>query len=260
MPKKTAKTPARHARSVSKRRVLSPSTIIDKAVSLADAEGADGLSMRRLASALGVEAMSLYNHVQSKDELLTHMTELVWSAVYLPRPDREWQTEMRLRYLSARTVVLAHPWVAKLIESRRSGPTLLAATNAVVGCLRAGGFPIHLAYRALLVLDSYLYGFAFQEVSWPHQRSELPRVVDDMLPEVPEADYPHLVELMGYVARTTAGPPTTRSPLEYRAEFEFGLDLLLQGFHQALIRERGSAAGSEDALCSQQMPKRTNQR
>lgn len=259
MPTRTAKSPARKTRSVSKRAALSPSAIIDEAIVLADAEGAEVLSMRRLASALGVEAMSLYNHVQSKDELLTRMTDQVWAAVYLPRQDREWQTEIRLRYLSARTVVLAHPWVAKLIESRRSGAALLAATNAVVGCLRAGGFPIHLAYRALLVFDSYLYGFAFQEVSWPHQRSELPQVVEDMLPDVPEAEYPHLVELMAYVARTTAGPPTTRSPLEYRAEFEFGLDLLLQGFHQTLMRELGLAAGTGDALWLQQMPKRRDQ-
>lgn len=256
MPKLNAKLQARDSKNVRGRAVLTRRLIVDKAIALADAQDVEVLSMRRLAASLGVEAMSLYNHVQNKDELLTCMTERVWATVYVPREEREWQTEVRLRYLSARTVVLAHPWVAKLIESRRSGPTLLAATNAMLGCLRGGGFPMHLAYRALLILDSYLYGFAFQEITWPHQRSELPGVVSDMLPDVPEAKYPHLVELMGYVAQTTAGPPVARGPLEYRAEFEYGLDMLLQGFNQALMRERGALAIVDHAPS----PRRTSKR
>jgi hypothetical protein len=89
----------------------------------------------------------------------------------------------------------------------------------------------------LLVLDSYLYGFALQEVSWPHARSELPQVVNEMLPQIPQDQYPHLVELMGYVACVTTGPSNARGPWEYRAEFEFGLELVIQGLNRALLRE-----------------------
>lgn len=182
--------------------------------------------------------MSLYNHVRNKEQLFGGMTELIWSQVYVPRLDQAWLSELRLRYLSAHTVVLAHPWVATLIESVRSGPVLLSSCNAVLGCLRQAGFPVHSAYRALLTLDSYLYGFCFQEVTWPHARSELPQVVNEVIPEVPAAEFPHLVDLMQYVMVATVGPPATRGPLDYRAEFEFGLDLVLQGLSQALSRER----------------------
>lgn len=217
--------------------------MVQKGVELADRDGVDSLSMRKLAAALGVEAMSLYNHVANKDQLLIGMTELVWTRVYVPETSDEWQTEIRLRYLSARTVILAHPWIVQLAESCRSGPLLLAATNSMLGCLRHAGFSVPLAYRALLVLDSYLYGFALQEVSWPHARSELPRVVSEMLPDVPKDQFPHLVELMGYVAHVTVGPSNARGPWEYRAEFEFGLELVLQGLNQALLRDGGVDVG-----------------
>lgn len=220
-----------------KRSPLTRDAVIEAAVNLADQQGLAGLSMRGLAGVLGVEAMSLYNHVRNKEQLFAGMTERIWSQVYVPRLDQAWLSELRLRYLSAHTVVLAHPWVATLIESVRSGPILLGSCNAVLGCLRQAGFPVHLAYRALLTLDSYLYGFCFQEVTWPHARSELPQVVNEMIPEVPVAEFPHVVEMMQYVMVATAGPPATRGPLDYRAEFEFGLDLVLQGLSQALSRE-----------------------
>jgi AcrR family transcriptional regulator len=220
-----------------KRRPLTAEGVIEAAVKLADQQGLDAVSMRGLAGALGVEAMSLYNHVRNKEQLFAGMTEQVWADVYLPRPHHTWLSELRLRYLSAHTVVLAHPWIATLIESVRSGPVLLGSSNAVLGCLRSAGFPVHLAYRALLTLDSYLYGFCFQEVTWPHARFELPQVVSEMLPEVSIAEFPHLVEMMEYVVVATAGPPTTRGPLDYRAEFEFGLDLVLQGLNRASAGE-----------------------
>lgn len=218
---------------VVKRKQLTPEIVVSAAVELADEGGLSAVSMRGLASVLGVEAMSLYNHVRNKEQLFAAMAERVWGEVYVPTAGH-WASELRLRYLSAHTVILAHPWVATLIESIRSGPVLSRSTNAVLGCLRSGGLPVHLAYRALLTLDSFLYGFCFQEVTWPHARSELPAVVSNMLPEVPSAEFPHLVEMMKYVMVATAGPKTARGPLDFRAEFEFGLDLQLQGLERAL--------------------------
>jgi AcrR family transcriptional regulator len=231
------------ATNAKKRLPLTAEGVIEAAVKLADRQGLDAVSMRGLAGALGVEAMSLYNHVRNKEQLFAGMTERIWAEVYLPRlHTTAWTSELRLRYLSAHTVVLAHPWIATLIESVRSGPVLLGSSNAVVGCLRGAGFPVHLAYRALLTLDSYLYGFCFQEVTWPHARSELPQVVSEMLPEVSVADFPHLVEMMEYVVVATAGSPAARGPLDYRAEFEFGLDLILQGLNRALTSEAPAQA------------------
>lgn len=233
------------SRSVRSRSKLTREAVIQKAVELADREGVEALSMRKLASELGVEAMSLYNHVSSKEQLVAGMAELVWQRVYVPNVEGPWYDELRLRYLTAHSLILAHPWVPKAIESCRVGPLLLAAANAVLGCMRNAGFPLHLAYRALLVLDSYLYGFAFQETSWPHARSELPQVVTEMLPEVPTQQFPHLVELMEYVARVSAHvPPEAKGFTQYRAEFEFGLDLVLSGFGRAVARDCGQNIGA----------------
>lgn len=218
-----AKTPA-----AAKAR-LSRAVVVEQAIALADRGGIAKLTMRSLAAHLGVEAMSLYNHVANKEQLLSGMVESVMMRVYVPAPARDWQSELRLRYLSARTVMLGHPWVAALIESCQSEAGQLAASNAVLGCLRAAGLPIHVAYRALLVLDSYLYGFVFQEVTWPFSRAEIPRAVQEMMPRVSGAELTHLAELMHYVSQASEGVKRGRGQHEYRAEFEFGLDLILNG-------------------------------
>lgn len=201
--------------------------VVSKGVDLADTLGLSGLSMRALASALGVEAMSLYNHVPNKDALLDAMVEHVVAQIYVPVAGNSWLSELRLRYLSGHTLLVAHPWVASLLESRRGGPAQMRSHNAVLGCLFEAGFEVHLVYRALLTLDSYLYGFAFQEATWPHARADVPAVIAEMSERMSEPELPHLAVLMRFVAQSFAGPSVARGPWEYRAEFEFGLDLIL---------------------------------
>jgi AcrR family transcriptional regulator len=222
-----------------KRETLSHEGVIDCAISLADSGGILGLSMRNLAQQLGVEAMSLYNHVANKEQMLDGMLERVMAHCYVPKYPGNWQTEVRLHSLSQHGVILKHPWVAALLESRRAGPSQLATCDAVLGCFRAAGFSIHLAYRSMLTLSSYIYGFVFQEVTWPHSRSELPEAVTQLLPSVSTQELPHVVEMMHYVAQVTADSGTPRGPLEYRAEFEFGLDLILNGLTELMLREQG---------------------
>jgi AcrR family transcriptional regulator len=208
--------------------------VLNQAVALADANGLGALSMRTLAASLGVEAMSLYNHVADKDAMLGGMVELVMAHIYLPVASKNWLGELRLRYLSAHAVLVAHPWVASLLESRRGGPLQMQAHDAVLGCLFGAGFADHMVYRAVLTLDSYLYGFAFQEVTWPHARSDVPAVVREMQAELSAEALPHVAAIMRYVAQSFAGPSAPRGHLEYRAEFEFGLDLILNGLRQNL--------------------------
>jgi Tetracyclin repressor-like, C-terminal domain len=160
----------------------------------------------------------------------------------VPKYPGNWQTEIRLHSLSQHSVILTHPWVAALLESRRAGPAQLATCDAVLGCFRAAGFSVHLAYRCMLTLSSYIYGFVFQEVTWPHSRSELPVAVTQMLPTVSPQELPHVVEMMHYVANTTVGTGAPRGPLEYRAEFEFGLDLIINGLTEHLLREQGNSS------------------
>ena len=120
--------------------------------------------MRRLGERLGVEAMSLYNHVANKEDLLVGMADTVLSEVELPAEGVDWKTAMRRRAVSVREVLVRHPWAAVLIGALpRPGPATLRYTDSVLGSLRRAGFTPDMASRAFWMLDSYIYGFARQQ-------------------------------------------------------------------------------------------------
>jgi AcrR family transcriptional regulator len=130
---------------------LSRERILHAAVALADGSGSESLSMRKLGEAVGVEAMSLYHHVDSKDDLLDGMIDVVFSEIDLPSGE-DWKTAMRQRAISARRVLSRHGWAIGFMESRTSpGPATLRHHDAVIGCLRDAGFSIELAAHAFRV-------------------------------------------------------------------------------------------------------------
>ena len=140
---------------------LNRDRVLRAAVALADAGGIESLTMRKLGVELGVEAMSLYNHVANKDDLLDGMIDIVFAEIDLPPDGTDWRTAMRRRAISAREVLARHRWAIGLMESRTTpGPATLRHHDAVLGRLRAAGFSIELAAHAYSVLDSYIYGFA----------------------------------------------------------------------------------------------------
>ena len=222
-------------------RGLTRDRVLAAALQLADADGIDSLSMRRLGQALGVEAMSLYNHVANKDAILDAIVDLVVAEIDLPAEGDNWKAAMHHRAMSARDVLLRHPWAPALIESRLNpGPARLRYFNAVIGCLRRGGFSIALAYRAFLTLDSYIYGFTLQEVNWPFEQAQRPDVVARMAPQIPADEYPWMMEMMQFVMQP--GPRRKRTPKTqppqrhqaYAAEYQFGLELILDGLERSL--------------------------
>jgi AcrR family transcriptional regulator len=212
---------------------LTRERVLHAAVALADESGSESLSMRRLGEAVGVEAMSLYHYVANKDDLLDGMVDVVFDEIELPAGGDGWKPAMRRRAVSARRVLSRHGWAIGYLDSRSSpGPATLRHHDAVIGCFRAAGFPIELTAHALSVLDSYIYGFALQERSLPfHTPEETAELAQDILAGFPADDYPHLAEL------------TTRHVLrpgyDYGAEFEFGLDLILDGLETASNRLSG---------------------
>jgi AcrR family transcriptional regulator len=196
--------------------------VLEAAVTLADAGGIESLSMRRLGQALGVEAMSLYNHVPNKDALLDGMIDVVFAEIELPT-DGDWKTAVRRRAVSMRRALNRHRWAVGLMESRMSpGPATLRQHDAVIGCLRAAGFSMELTAHAFSAIDSYVYGFALQEkqlpFDTPEQTAELAQVI---LARFPVAEFPHL-------AAFTA-EHVMQQGYDYGDEFEFGLDLVLDG-------------------------------
>ncbi len=153
---------------VAARTPLNRDRVLRAAVAFSDERGIASLSMRKLGDVLGVEAMSLYNHVANKSELLDAMVDVVFGEIALPAPGSGWRTAMRRRATSARDVLARHRWAIGLMESRTSpGPATLRHHDAVIGNLREGGFSIEMAAHALSVLDSYIYGFALQEANLP---------------------------------------------------------------------------------------------
>ncbi len=208
---------------------LSRERVLQTAVLMADEAGVASLSMRKLATRLGVEAMSLYHHVENKSEVLDGIVDIIFSEIELPSSKTDWKLAMRQRARSARAVLLRHPWAVGLLESRANpGPATLRHHDAVIGSLRESGFSVSMAAHAFSVLDSYIYGFVLQEQNLPFATTqELEGVAEIMLSQMPEGDYPYLTELMVEHA--------LKPGYAYAHEFEFGLELILDG----LARVRG---------------------
>src|SRR5262249_28380872 len=176
---------------------LSRDRVLGAAVSRADQGGISSLSMRKLGEALGVEAMSLYNHVASKSELLDGMIDIVFSEIDLPPADGDWKGAMRRRAISARQVLRRHPWAIGLIEPRASpGPATPRHHDAVLGCLRRAGFSVELTAHAYSLLDSYIYGFALQEAGLPFGTGEeAAQVAHQISAQFASGQYPYLTEM-----------------------------------------------------------------
>ena len=206
---------------------LSRERVLLEAVALADENGIGTLTMRRLANRLHVEPMSLYHHVANKDEILDGMVDFVFREIELPSTRVEWKTAMRQRATSARDTLRRHPWATGLMESRAApGPATLRHHDAVIDCLRNAGFTIELTAHAFSAIDSYLYGFAMQELNLPFTTpEETAEMAVTFLDQFPAEEYPHLAEL------TTEH--VLRPGYDYGDEFAFGLDLILDGLERA---------------------------
>jgi AcrR family transcriptional regulator len=208
-----------------RRKPLTRDRVLQAAVALADEGGLESLTMRKLAKELGVEAMSLYNHCASKDDLLDGMIDIVFSEIEPPSPEDDWKEALRKRAVSTRDALARHRWAIGLMEGRAEhGPANLRLHDAVLGCLRGAGFSIEMTVRAYSVQDAYIYGFALQERDMsPETASDFAASAQRQMREYEAVldDYPHLVEVVGgYVAK---------EGYDYATEFAFGLDLILDG-------------------------------
>ena len=197
------------------------------ALKLADKHGLDELTMRKLGQALGVEAMSLYNHVAGKNDLLDGLVDIVFAEIEIACASGEWKTAMRRRAISAREVLARHRWAIGLMESRtHPGPANLRHHESVLRCLREAGFSVVLAAHAYSALDSYIYGFALQQASLPFDTGEqAAEVAQAIMKAFASGEYPRMAEI--------ATEYVMQPGYSYEREFEFGLDLLLDGLERS---------------------------
>lgn len=223
---------------------LSPDRVIEAAIALADAGGITSLTMRKLGNDLGVEAMSLYNHVANKDALLDGMIDVVFDEIDVPRRGK-WRGAMRTRATSLRAVLTRHPWATPLMQSRSNpGPATLRHHDAVIGLLRSGGFSVAQSAHAFSVLDAYIYGFALQESALPFETPEESAVMaEHILAGIPVETYPFLREM--------TIEHVLQPGYDYGDEFEIGLDLILDGLEPT--QDAGGSRGPDglDAVSEQ---------
>ena len=205
------------------RRPLSRKRVLRAAIEVADEGGIQALTMRRVGQRLRVEAMSLYNHVANKDDILDGIVDLIVSEFEMPTPGGDWRSEVRRCAIAAHAVLSRHPWMPALAESRvpTDGPRM-AYYDALMRVLREGGFSVRAAYRAGFTLDSYLYGFALQEASWPTDAGELAENAEAYFTGPVAERYPFI----------TAAGRLALDGIDLQADFEAGLEAVLDGLER----------------------------
>ena len=213
---------------VETRTPLSRDRVLLAAVELADREGAAGLSMRRLAAELGVVPMALYKHVANKDELLDGMIDMIVSEIDPPRTDTDWKMAVRERILSARRMLLRHPWASRVMESRtRPTPTVMSYMDSMIAMFIAGGFTIDLTHHVMHAMGSRLMGFT-QEM-FNDQTDEEQPFQPEMLEQLAEV-YPSIYQL--YLTVNHQDESIVGVGCDDQFEFEFALDLMLDGIER----------------------------
>ena len=205
---------------------------LERAVAVADGEGLEAVTMRRLARELGVEAASLYHHVSGKDEIFDGLVDMVSAEIELPSRTDGWRPTIRQRAHNTRAVLRRHPWAVALMASRTTpGPATLRLLDAGIGCFREGGFSVQAAAHAISAVDSYVHGFVLQEVYLPFgDESELAAMTGAIMDEFPKADFPHLFEL--------TIEHVLQPGYNYGNEFDVGLEVVLDGVDARLGRAR----------------------
>jgi AcrR family transcriptional regulator len=210
---------------------LTREIVLRAAIRLADRSGIEALSMRELGRLLGVEAMSLYNHVANKDDVLGGMVDIVLGEVKLPGLDSDWQEAMRARAFSARKVFARHHWAPALIDSRTSGgPGRLRYFESVLRVLRRAGFTIELAVRAFSLLDSYIYGFGRQSLNVASGDGTGAEAAEAFAQHLPAEEFPYLAEAVSAYS--------LKPGYDEAEDFQFGLNLILDGLQGVLETTR----------------------
>lgn len=213
-PVKTTQGPA-PAPARAPRHTLNRDLVVAEAMRVADAQGLDALTIRALATHLGVKPMALYHHVKNKDALLDELIERVFTEIELPDAGGAWRAELTRRARSMRDVLVQHPWAVSLLDSRTAlaRPATLIHHEAVLATLASTGCSASVAVRAYALLDSYVYGFVLQEVTLPDPEAMLPLRSET-------SPYPHLRQALA---------TTSAAGYAFAEQFDDGLEVVLSG-------------------------------
>jgi len=230
---------------------LNRDRVLDAAVAVADEVGIEALSMRRLAQELGVVPMALYKHVANKEQLLDGMVDALVSEIDPPVGGAGWKDAVRLRVLSARGALLRHPWARQVLEGRTNKtPAVLGYMNSFIGMFLAGGFSVDLTHHVMHALGSRMWGFT-QEL-FDDSAGGSPAPQPAMPPEAQAAMFREMAERYPNILQVaTASAHDDESVVgqgcDVQFEFEFALDLLLDGFERLHAQNWSSRDGRQRA-------------
>ncbi len=219
----------RRPTKVANRAPLNVERTLQVALVIADDDGLEAVTMRRLARELGVEAASLYHHVNDKSQILDGLVEAVAAEIEPPTPSTDWRTAITERAHNTRAGLRRHPWAVSLMASRTSpGAATLRLLETGIRCLREGGFSVVQAAHAISVIDSYVHGFVLQEVNLPFRdESELAATTGAIMETFPGSEFPYLFEMtVQYVLKPGYA---------YGREFDSGLKVVLDGVAELLL-------------------------
>ncbi len=209
---------------------LTKERVLRAAIALADEGGIESLSMRKLGQELGVEAMSLYNHVENKEDILDGMVDTLASEIELTLGDADWRSAMRDQILAARVVMARHPWAPAVIESRKTlSAPMMKYMDSVLGIFRQGGLSMDLSHHAMHVLGSRVLGFAQELYDDSQALEESPEVVAVMMKQMGSV-YPNITALTEQITHDEA--TIIGSGCDDDVEFAFALDLILDGLER----------------------------
>ena len=213
----------RRSVEVANRAPVNQERTLSVALAVADSEGIEAVTMRRLARELGVEAASLYHHVRGKAEILDGLVEAVAGRIELPDPSPNWRRDITRRAHNTRATLREHPWAVSLMASRtRPGTATLRLLETGIRSFRQGGFSVVLAAHAVSTVDSYVHGFVLQEVNLPFRdESQLAAMIGQIMESFPASEFPYLFELtLEHVLQPG---------YDYGQEFDSGLEVVLNG-------------------------------
>jgi AcrR family transcriptional regulator len=211
---------------------LTRDRVLRTAIRIADEKGLEALTMRKLGQELGVQAMSLYNHVASKDDLHEGIVDIVMSEIEVPATGEDWKAALRRSALSAHETFLRHPWACSLhMSMARVNDARMLWMEGVLKTLREAGFSPNMTHHAYHALDSHITGFTLWLVSMPFDsREELVDMASAFIPQIAADKYPYVIEH----AKEHLEEPDPDEP----SEFEFGLDLILDGLERISSMEK----------------------
>lgn len=213
----------RRPTQVANKAPLNLNRTLQVALVIADDDGLEAVTMRRLARELGVEAASLYHHVNGKSQILDGLVDLVAAEIEHPVPSTDWRAAISERAYNTRAVLRRHPWAVSLMASRTSpGPATLALLETGIRCFREGGFSVPLAAHGVSTVDSYVHGFVLQEVNLPFRtESELAAMTGAIMETFPASEFPYLFEM--------TIEHVLQPGYDYGKEFDSGLTAVLNG-------------------------------